>query len=190
MVSPDLFRAACDIVADPVAICLRSALVVSDWQGLGKCCVGVTRGGVCEQFIESCHNCAENPLETPDCALLIRGIISVLQISQTEAVAGFKAVCNDYSSAALMLACTKLDEGKYDESEAGMSKTEAKDKCDASCNSADTKPNWCHSGLSAGAVAGIVVACVVVVAAGAIAAWYFLLRKANAGSSSVEAPEK
>jgi hypothetical protein len=69
-----------------------------------------------------------------------------------------------------ILWCEDLD--TFSESELGVSKEHFEKGCDAYCDEVSSKPDWCPSepsaGLSAGAIAGIVIACVVVV--GAVAA--------------------
>jgi hypothetical protein len=52
-----------------------------------------------------------------------------------------------------------------------------KAKCSGFCSGLKKKPFWCPKGLSAGAIAGIVIACLVVVGAAVGAAVFFLVIK-------------
>jgi hypothetical protein len=85
------FRSACDALADPVANCVQSAFAAGDWPGLGKCCVGVTEGQICQQFIDSCRECSADPLGTTDCSTLITGVMWAVQMTEAEAVSDFQA---------------------------------------------------------------------------------------------------
>jgi hypothetical protein len=58
-----------------------------------------------------------------------------------------------------------------------------KEGCDAYCDEINTKPDWCSSGLSTGALVGIIVPSVVVAGVGIGVAVYFLLIRKNVKES-------
>jgi hypothetical protein len=185
-IAPAQFRSACNGLADRVATCVHSALSAKNWSGLGSCCVGATGNSLCEQFVDRCRECSEDPIAT-DCVTAASELMLLVGVSAEVAIDGFKAACDDYSNAVLMTTCEKLDEGKYNETEAGMSEKNAKDACDAICDTAATKPDWCPGGLSTGVLVAIIVASVVVVGVAGFAGWYFCLRKKDTSSYSPQA---
>jgi hypothetical protein len=64
--------------------------------------------------------------------------------------------------------------------------TGTNDACDAICDNATTKPDWCPGRLSMSAVVEIIIACIIIVAAVAFAVWYFLVRGKDSRSYSPE----
>jgi hypothetical protein len=105
-----------------------------------------------------------------------------------ECCAQNKKVCGEdvSSSCATLRYANDIEEEEEEEEEEGMPAELVKAyeevydaQCDAYCKKSDKKPKWC--GLSAGAIAGIVIACVVVVAAYVGLLVYFLVIRPKSG---------